>query len=143
MSCYAARRMYLAPFCTDWRILKSGDAPATFLFRHDYRTQRMALSRLGIRKVEHQVPFAVNHCHVRSQEADALDRGNITAVLVDAGEQLRVPRLDFFSAFIVTSVNYDVISIRGKRGGVRLSVVCVPAILKLLHDLSDGDLIRV
>ncbi len=119
--CYVARRMYLAPFRTDRRILISGDAPFTFLSCHDHRVQRMTFSRLTIRKVMHQVPFVVNYRYVRAQEADALDCGNITAVLVDASEQLRVPRLDFFSAFIVASVNYDVISIGGKRGGVRLS----------------------
>jgi len=46
------------------------------------------------------------------------------------------------SALIVAPVNYDVISVEGKRGGVGLGVVCVPAILDMLHDLSDGGFVR-
>ena len=139
--CYVARRVYLAPLRLNGRILKGGDAPPTTIFRHHHRVHGVTFSRLAAR-AELQVPFGVNNRHVGAQEADALDRTDVMTVLVDGGEYRRVPLLHSLATFRALPHNLKLVSIRGERGGERLPIVCVPAVLNLPDDLPDGGLVR-
>ena len=86
--------------------LKSGDAPFAAIFRQDHRVDGMTLSRLAVH-FKFQIPFDVSHRDIWTQEAYALDGGDVATVFVDGREDRRVPTLDYLSTFPVHAVDHN------------------------------------
>jgi len=116
-------------FADDQRVVEQGDLPPAVVRRHDGRGTRHDVARYATVRVA-QVGSQPQECHIRRQEAQALDIEPRCAALVDGREDGVVASLDGGPAAAVMPEDMDEVGIRRERRGEGSCIAAVPCILQ-------------